>query len=144
MLEQYLFACYVDGGRGEVVGGVREYDCWGLSCAVRQELLGLPPLPDAGVISRHRLRESAKSYRVYADLLPEGPAIPGALAAVMSGELCTHVGVVLELDGMLAVLEINPNSGCRWLRIADFERTYYRVKYHADRDLREQVCGRAG
>ena len=144
MLEQYLFARYVDGGRGEVVGGVREYDCWGLALAVRQELLGLPPLPDAGVISRHRLRESAKSYRVYAELLPEGSAIPGAIAAVMSGELCTHVGVVLELDGMLAVLEINPHSGCRWLRVADFERAYYRVKYHADRDLREQVCGRAG
>lgn len=144
MLEQYLFARYVDGGRGEAVRGVREFDCWGLSCAVRQEVLGLPPLPDAGVISRHRLRESAKSYLLYAELMPEGPPIPGALAAVMSGELCTHVGVVLELDGMLAVLEINPKSGCRWLRIADFERTYYRVKYHADRDLREQVCGRAG
>lgn len=139
MLEKYLFARYVDGGRGELVGGAYEYDCWGLSCAVRQELLGLAPLPDAGVISRHRLRESAKSYRVYADLMPESQPIPGALAAVMSGELCTHVGVVLELDGMLAVLEINPKSGCRWLRIGDFERAYYRVKYHADRDLREQV-----
>lgn len=144
MLEQYLFARYVDGGRGEVVGGVREFDCWGLAMAIREELLGMPPLPDAGVISRHRLRESAKSYRVYADLLPEGPPIPGALAAVMSGELCTHVGVVLELDGMLGVAEINPKTGFRWQRIADFERTYYRVKYHADRDLREQVCGRAG
>ncbi|PKM01101.1 MAG: hypothetical protein CVV19_00840 [Gammaproteobacteria bacterium HGW-Gammaproteobacteria-9] len=144
MLDPYLFARYVDGRRGEVVGGVREFDCWGLAMAVREELLGLPPLPDAGVISRHRLRESAKSYRVYADLMPEGPPVPGALAAVMSGELCTHVGVVLELDGMLAVAEINPKSGFRWLRIADFERTYYRVKYHADRDLREQVCGRAG
>lgn len=144
MLEQYLFARYVDGGRGEVVGGVPEFDCFGVSDAIRQEVLGLPPLPKAGVVSRHRLRESAKSYRVYADLMPEGPAIPGALAAVMSGELCTHVGVVLELDGMLAVAEINPKSGFRWLRIADFERTYYRVKYHADRDLREQVCGRAG
>lgn len=144
MLEPYLFARYVDGGRGEVVGGVREYDCFGVSDAIRQELLGLPPLPNAGVVSRHRLRESARSYRVYADLMPEGPAIPGALAAVMSGELCTHVGVVLELDGMLGVAEINPKSGFRWQRIADFERTYYRVKYHADRDLREQVFGRTG
>jgi len=144
MLDDYLFAEYEDGANGEIVNGRRRYNCWTLACAVRQEVLGLPPLPDAGVISRHRLRESAKSYRVYADLLPDGPAVPGALAAVMSGELCTHVGVVLELDGMLAVLEINPKSGCRWLRIADFERTYYRVKYHADRDLREQVCGRAG
>ena len=143
MLTRYMGARYVDGGRGEVVGGVREYDCWGLACAVRQEVLGLPPLPSAGVISRHKLRESAGSYRAYAGLLPDGPPVPGALAAVMSGALCTHVGVVLELDGMLAVLEINPLTGCRWLRIADFERAYYRVKYHANRDLREQAVCRA-
>jgi hypothetical protein len=135
MINGYLNARYVDGGRGEVVSGVRQFDCWGLAEAVRQELLGLPRLPEFGVISRHDLKGSAASYRCYAGYLDEGPPRPGAIAAVIRGRLCTHVGVVLEIEGRLAVLETNEATGVRWMRIPDFERTYLRVRYHLDRDL---------
>mgnify|MGYP002712654623 CR=1 FL=1 len=57
MLEPYLFASYVDGGRGEVVGGVREFDCWGLAMAIREELLDMPPLPD-GVVAEQVSRNA--------------------------------------------------------------------------------------
>lgn len=144
MIGAYLTARYRDGARGELVGGVREFDCWGLTLAVRAEALGLPPLPDFGLVSRLSLRESARAYQRYAEHMPAGPPRHGAIAAVLSAHLCTHVGLVLEIDGRMGVLEINPGEPPRWLPILDFERCYYRVIYHHDRDLPEQVLVGAG
>ncbi|MCY1424513.1 hypothetical protein D9M71_402600 [compost metagenome] len=121
------------------MGGVREFDCWGLTCAVREEVLQLPALPDFGLVSRLSLRESARAYQRYAEHLPAGPPVHGAIAAVLSAHLCTHVGLVLEIDGRLGVLEINPGESPRWMPVLDFERLYYRVVYHRDRDLPEQT-----
>ena len=144
MFDKYLNATYQDGGRGEVVGGRYFLDCWGLVCAIREEVLGLPELPSFGPIHRQQLKESAKSYECYSEILPEGPPMSGAIAAVLRGGLCTHVGVVVWLDGDLRVFEINPVGGARHMRISDFERIYPRVKYHRDRDLSEQTRRWAG
>jgi len=43
MLNKFLLAPYVDGGRGPAA-----FDCWGLCIAVRHELFGLPLLPSLG------------------------------------------------------------------------------------------------
>lgn len=139
MFDKYFSATYQDGGRGEVVGGKYLLDCWGLVLAIREEVLGLAPLPEFGPIDRHHLRESAKAYDQYADLMPAGPAKPGAIAAVLHGGLCTHVGVVVLIDRELRVFEINPVGGVCNMRLIDFERAYPRVKYHRDRDLPEQT-----
>ena len=43
MLNKFLLAPYVDGGRGPAA-----FDCWGLCIAVRHELFGLPLPPRLG------------------------------------------------------------------------------------------------
>ena len=139
MYDKYFTATYEDGARGQVVGGRYLLDCWGLVLAIRQEVLGLPVLPDFGPVDRHRLRESTRSYGKCADYMPEGPPVPGAIAAVIHGGLCTHVGVVVHIDGELRVFEINEVAGVTNMRLIDFERSYPRVKYHRDRDLSEQA-----
>ncbi|HEN8733320.1 TPA: hypothetical protein U8207_001707 [Pseudomonas putida] len=139
MYDKYFTATYEDGARGEVVGGRYLLDCWGLVLAIREEVLGLPPLPEFGPIDRRDLRSSAKAYAKYSDLMPVGPPVSGAIAAVIHGGLCTHVGVVVPIDGELRVFEINPIAGVTNMRLIDFERSYPRVKYHRDRDLSEQT-----
>jgi hypothetical protein len=57
----------------------------------------------------------------------------GVLACVFRGVLMVHVAVIIELDGALAALEINPKQGARWSRIPDFERQYLRVVYYDGR-----------
>ncbi|AIR90234.1 hypothetical protein [Pseudomonas cremoricolorata] len=143
MYDKYFTATYQDGARGEVVGGRYLLDCWGLVLAIREEVLGLPALPAFGPIDRRDLRSSAKAYAQYAELMPEGPPVPGAIAAVLHGGLCIHVGVVVPIDGELRVFEIDAVAGVDNMRLIDFERSYPRVKYHRDRDLSEQAGRRA-
>ena len=46
------------------------------------------------------------------------------------GLLCHHVGVVVEADGRLAVLETGSRIGPRWLRLDDFQRLYLDVRFY--------------
>ena len=68
--------------------------------------------------------------RIKMEMLPDG-----AIAAVLRGDLCIHVGVVGDIDGRLAVLETNPNSGPRWLYLRQFEATYLKVIYYRDQRI---------
>ncbi|MNZ68365.1 hypothetical protein D3C78_866300 [compost metagenome] len=133
MLIPYLQTRYVDGGRGETVDGTRHFDCWGLAIAVRVELFGLPELPAFGRIGRSLLVESNRAYQKYAEHLIPGDPVTGAIAAAMRGGLCLHVGVVVELDGRMGVLETGSTCGPRWQKLRDFERHYQRVIYYRDR-----------
>ncbi|MNG23239.1 hypothetical protein D3C84_1078210 [compost metagenome] len=65
---------------------------------------------------------------------------PWALAVCYKGGLVVHVALVVEIEGRLAVLEINARTGARWQRIADFEGAYLRVRYYRDhQNLPEQA-----
>ncbi|MCY1421578.1 hypothetical protein D9M71_372380 [compost metagenome] len=59
----------------------------------------------------------------------------GAIAAVLHGALCVHVAVIIEVDGRLNALEINPKTGARRLTIPEFEGAYLKVCYYRDRDI---------
>lgn len=54
------------------------------------------------------------------------------MAMVFTGRLMLHVGVVVELEGRLAVLDISAKTGCRWQRIPDFEAPFAKVVYYRD------------
>ncbi|MCY1445488.1 hypothetical protein D9M71_620040 [compost metagenome] len=75
-----------------------------------------------------------RAYKAEAASMDECKPESGAIAAVFRGSLMVHVGVVLELDGRLCVLEINPKSGARIRSVKDFEAPYLRVIYYRDRD----------
>lgn len=130
-VERYLAVPYRDGGRD--MGGL---DCWGQVMRVRGEI-GLPELPTIGDTTRHTPLAMAHYYDSVSSTLSQCEPEPGAVAAVFRGRLMVHVGVVLEIDGRLAVLETNPGSGARWLRVRDFVERYYRVIFYRDSNLPE-------
>ncbi len=123
-LNDYIGMEYEDGARGP-----EKFDCWGLTRAIRHEYLGLPLLPSFGHVRNTMPREFTKSYKAVAKTMTRCEPEIGAIAAVFRGKICVHVAVVVEIDGDLAVIEINPDTNCRWLRIPDFERRYLKVIY---------------
>lgn len=132
-VEKYLRAPYLDGGR--TFDGL---DCWGSLLLVRAEL-GCRPLPSLGGVTRHTVRTMGSRYSEVSSGLEVCEPEPGAIAAVFRGALFVHVGVVVEIDGRLAVLETNPASGARWLRVPEFLSFYYKVIFYRDSNLPEQA-----
>ena len=120
-------AVYVDGGRGPA-----EYDCWGLVREVRAVHLGRQQLPVYGELRNDNPRAFTKAYRAESAKLKECAAQHGAIAAVMIGNTCAHVAVVLELYGELWILEINPEKGARKLRLETWQRDHVQVTFHDD------------
>lgn len=129
-VNHYLFeAVYVDGGRGPV-----EYDCWGLVREVRATHLGLSLLPSYGDLRNDKPRKFTMAYRAEASKMCECAPQHGAIAAVMIGEVCTHVAVVLDFACELFILEINPEKGARRVRLCEWLRSHPKVTFHADAD----------
>ena len=56
---------------------------------------------------------------------------PAAIATCWRGQMCVHVGVCVELNGRLGVLETGRKCGPRWLSLRDFERRYLKVIYYS-------------
>lgn len=111
-------------------------DCWGLALAVRAEL-GLPELPADPAAIRGNGQAIADQFRAISAGMQRDCLRPGALAAVFKGPLFVHVGVVVEADGRLWVMETNPGAGVCMRRVADFEAAYYKVIFYCDSDLPE-------
>ena len=132
MLKQFLSAPYRDGGRGPAA-----YDCWGLCIAVRSQLLGLPLLPSLGAVGKDRLRENTHAYHDLKQGMEVCSPEVGAIAAVFRCALCLHVGVVVEADGRLKVLDTNP-GGARIQTVREFETEFPRVVFYRDRIFPEQ------
>ncbi|MCK7461137.1 MAG: hypothetical protein MZU84_03270 [Sphingobacterium sp.] len=126
-IEKYLHIPYKDYGR-DYDGA----DCWGLVRLIRHDLRGdwLPSfgevLPDdkaaitssaLKVIDLHRLVETPS------------PAV-GAIATIWKPNLCTHVGIVVEIENRLAVIDTTRGAGVRWRTKERFDRAFARVKYY--------------
>lgn len=118
---------YVDGGRGPV-----GYDCWGLVREARALHMGLSELPVYGSLRNTDPRGFTKAYRAEAAKLHPCEPEHGAIAAVMIGDVCTHVAVVIEEDGELWILEINPEKSARRLRLKTWLLDHLRVTFHND------------
>lgn len=137
MFDRYLTATYVEGGRE-----LPCLDCWGLVILARVELYGLPQLSNFGAVTRLTPVDMQRAYHAEVErALVESEPAPGAIAAAMRGALCVHVGLVVEKDGRLAVLDINPRCTPTIQRLADFEARYLRVIYYRDRDLSVEAQG---
>lgn len=125
-VHEFLRVPYVD--RGRTMEGL---DCWGQLLLVRGQL-GMPSLPDIGPVTRAEPIAMQREYgKVSSGLVECNPCV-GAIAAVFRGTLFVHVGVVLEIDGRLAILETNEGSGPRWMRVQDFVDAYYKVIFYRE------------
>jgi hypothetical protein len=127
MIEHYLRSTYQDGGRGPSA-----FDCYGLVRAVRHELFKLPLLPVYGAISPDDKRSMTHICKREAQELKACKPVPAAIATAWRGKVCLHVGVCVEIDGRLGVLETGRKCGPRWQSLRDFERHYLEVIYYHD------------
>lgn len=135
ILAPYLTTKYEDGGRGPI-----GHDCWSLTRIARHEIYGRALLPayagihpdDKGGLTRGCAHEMSVS-------LQECVATPGAIATAWRGKMCIHIGLCVDKDGRLSVLETNRHTGPRCIPIKKFERSYSRVVYLDDRDLQQPV-----
>lgn len=124
MIERYLSIPYKDGGRD--AGGL---DCYGLVRMARAEMFGLPMLPSHGAVSPQDKRAMTRIATTESAELSLCAAEPGAIAICWQRGLCLHVGIVVELDGRMGVLETGSKRGPGWRSIRNFEREYQCVEY---------------
>ena len=111
-------------------------DCWGLVCIVRKAIRGdeLPLLLEVPGISDKRAMTRTTHGMIERGFRQITNPRPGALVAVWRGRLCLHVGIVITIDGRLAVIDSNEKRGVRWQWLPDFERQHLRVTYHDNND----------
>lgn len=99
-------------------------DCWGIVRLAREAIRG-DLLPSYDNVNAENAGMTQAAHEVAASGFRETlTPRPGAIAAVWRGGMCTHVGIVVDIDNCLAVLESNPKTGVRWMKKADFERRY--------------------
>lgn len=126
-LRDFLRSTYVPGGRGDGA-----YDCWGLVRHARVHLFGKELLPALDGVSPGDFRQITKAARSTPALVgySECGMRPGAIALCWEGALCTHIGIVVEVDLMLKILETDVGTGPSLTHPRLFERKYTRVTYY--------------
>lgn len=130
MLDYYRSARYHDGGRGEIVGGVRHFDCYGLVRAVRAEQYGLPTLPAYHGVATTDARRVNRSLGEVRQGLQSCEVQSGAMALAYTGALALHCGVLVPLNGRLGVLECTVDEHVRWQPLRNFSREFTRVEFY--------------
>lgn len=108
------------------------FDCYGLVRHARSSLFARALLGEhLGVLDTDKAELTRICRQESAGMREASPA-PGVLATCWRGGLFHHVGLVIEVDGRLSVLETNKKTGPRWMPISAFERLYTRVIYYDD------------
>jgi len=122
-IDKYLSVQWQMGGRVYPV-----LDCYGVVHEVRRDL-GLPDWPAfEGIIKEGSEMDTAcQNFR--SNVTHCSPC-NGAVAACYIGKLIAHLGVVVELGGMLHVMECNPRRNVTIMPLARFERQYLKVEYY--------------
>jgi hypothetical protein len=123
----YLRCRYEDGARGPTA-----FDCYGMAIDARVTIFGRRALPSLGWCGRAKLRENTHAFKDNESSMIECKPVPGAIAAAFDRDLLTHVGVVVEVDGQLKILDTNP-GGPKIRTVRDFESCFQRVAYYDDR-----------
>lgn len=120
----YLRCRYEDGARGPTA-----FDCYGLVIDARVSMFGHDRLPSLGWCGRAKLRENTHAFRKTKVGMVECSAGPGVIAAAFDRDLLAHVGIVVEVDGQLKILDTNP-GGPKIRTVRDFESCFQRVAYY--------------
>lgn len=126
-IDDFLATKYVKFGRVPP-----ELDCWGLVRLARVELFGREPLPYYSRIDPQDKRSLTEKTLEVRDinLFKRTEIKAGAIATAWRGRLCVHVGIVVECDGRLWVLETDEATGPALTRPQLFESRYTQVIYY--------------
>lgn len=128
-IEQFLVIPYERNARGP-----DSLDCWGLVRLARHHLFNKSLLDsfsciesgDTASMTREVVRCAQKEGFVACE------AKPGAIATAWRGRICPHVGIVVEIDGRLRILDTNINVGARLQSIQSFSANYTKVVFYDD------------
>lgn len=124
-MNRYLNIPYVNGGRD-----MQGLDCWGLVRLARHDLFGLDLLPLLNDLDADDKRSVTKQfYSVSTGFVRVAP-MPGAIACGFIGKVCVHVGLVVNADGRLRVLETEDPHGVSCTPLAAFESRFTEVQYY--------------
>jgi len=133
-LDDLLSIPYVPNGR--LATGA---DCYGLVRLARVHLFGKAWMPEHGAVEGSDKKALTKAMleesRNYRECRPH----PGAIACCYRGRLCTHIAIVVEIDGRPMILETDePTTFCfeshgpRLVHLSQFERRFLKVAYYDD------------
>lgn len=120
---------YEDGARGPV-----KIDCWGLVRQVRHDL-GYAWLPSFSECRNTDPRGFTRAYERQAAEMERGRAESASIAAAFRGRICVHVGIVVDIDSRLMVLDIDAGRGVECSPVPEFEAKYGEVLYYRDKSL---------
>lgn len=125
-INDYMHFSYVRDARGE---DGETIDCWGLVRVVWEREFGKSPLPMfSGTMNpRDQTRHCAElgSHGIKG-CEPRN----GAIAACFQSSLCTHVGIVIESDGAMWVMDINEGSPVAIHPIRKFCQKFTKVVFY--------------
>ena len=122
-IDKYLAVRWQMGGRVFPV-----LDCYGVVHEVRRDL-GLPEWPAfEGVIKEGNEMHAACTH--FRENVACCEPCSGAVAACYIGGMIGHLGVVVDLNSMLYVLECNPRRNVTILPLSRFEKQYLKVEYY--------------
>lgn len=126
---QYLQVPYVDGGRDP-----SGWDCWGKVRWIAHHDFAYPLFESFGHVhpdDKQSLHNSFEQIQYQFD-----PCQPkaGAIACLFRRGVLVHVGICVEVDGLLQVIHTSRQYGAEIIKRRDFERLALVTKYYAYRD----------
>lgn len=130
-LDDLLAVPYEEDGRSQ-----HGSDCYGLTRLARVHLFGKPWMPAYGEVSGSDKKALTNAVRQEAANFYESRPHAGAIAAAWRGNLCTHIAIVVEVDGKPMILETNEpgkaDHGPRLVGLRTFEQRFLKVVYYDD------------
>ena len=127
MIDRYLATTYEHYARGP-----DKFDCWGLVRDARVEMFGkelLPSYCNTDPKDKKALTAGCKAVQAEIGFAPVAIR-PGAIATAWRARLCVHVGIVVEADGALWILETDEATGPCLTRPGRFAARYTEVIYY--------------
>ena len=119
--DKYRSVNWLKGGRNYPA-----LDCFGIVNEIRRDL-GLSLWPEFAGVTKD---DNGLDREALMTDLKRCEPVPGAGIACYSGSLVTHVGIVVEIDGVLHAAECNPRTNVTFLPLARFTRRFVRVEYY--------------
>lgn len=123
----YVFVPYVANGRC-----MQGMDCWGLVRHAREHMFGRERLPAYDGISPDDKRSLTKAVGSCASdyKFKQVDPVEGAIACAYMGSICVHVGIIVNADDKLWVMETDEANGFSLTPLSAFESRFTRVTYH--------------
>lgn len=111
-------------------------DCYGFVRLARVHLFGKPWMPVHGSVEATDKKALTEAMQAEAVNYRQVRPYPGAIACAFRGKLCTHIAIVVDVDGKRMILETdepgNGGHGPRLVNLRHFEQRFLKVVYYDD------------